>query len=65
MWNLEKRCQWTYLHGRSRDRDFQNRIVDTAKEVRVRQMERHIYTSIYEILTCSRHIYSTVCQVAS
>ena len=30
IWNLEKLCWWTYLQGRDRDADIENRLVDTA-----------------------------------
>ena len=31
-WNLEKWNQWTYLQGKNRDVDVDNRLVDTAGE---------------------------------
>ena len=32
IWNLEKWCWWTYLQGRNRDPDIEDRPVDTAGE---------------------------------
>ena len=32
IWNLEKWYWWTYLKGRNRDTDTENRLVDTAGE---------------------------------
>ena len=32
IWNLEKWYQWTYLQGRNRDADRDNRLVGTAEE---------------------------------
>ena len=32
IWNLEKWNQWTYLQGKNRDVDVDNRLVDTVGE---------------------------------
>ena len=32
VWNLEKWYWWTYLQGRNRDSDRENRLVDTVGE---------------------------------
>ena len=32
MWDLKKLHRWTYLQGRNRDADVENRLVDTTEE---------------------------------
>ena len=32
MWNLEKCYRWSYLHGRDRDTDTENKCIDTKGE---------------------------------
>ena len=32
IWNLEKWCWWTYLQGRNKDSDIENRLMGTVGE---------------------------------
>ena len=45
IWNLEKYYWWTYLQGRNRDGDIENRHVDTVGEGGGRRVEdgEHMY----------------------
>ena len=55
MWNLEKWCRWTSLHGRSGDTDVENKRVDTKGRKRgwgwgeLGDWDWHIYTNKYKI----------------
>ena len=52
MWNLEKWYRWTYLQGRNRDTDVENKLMDT-KGGREGGMNWEsgidIYTTMYKI----------------
>ena len=47
IWNLEKWYRWTYLQGRNRDTDVENKCIDTARERRVGWIGRLELTSVH------------------
>ena len=55
IWNLEKQCRWTYLQGRNRDADVENRLgIDGRAGDREGGMNgessiEHIYAIVYRI----------------
>ena len=54
IWNLEKWYWWNYLQGRNRDRDGENRLVDTVGEGEGGQIERVAW-----------HVHATMCEIDS
>ena len=53
IWNLEKWYWWTYLQGRNRDTDIENRTVDTEWEGKGRMnWENNIKTYTLPIYIC-------------
>ena len=49
IWNLEKWYQWTYLQGRNKDADVENKLVNTEGEGESgREQHWHIYTATCE-----------------
>ena len=48
IWNLEKRYWWTYLEGKNRDTDVEDRCTDTEGKDRVEQTQRRA-------LPCAHH----------
>ena len=62
VWNLGKWYWWTYLRGRDRDRDTENRCVDTAGNKRVGWIGRLELTYIcYHVQ--NRELVGTCCVV--